>query len=137
MRTASIIGASVLVAACLPAPHQHYFAPQVAGVVMEGGTPVANAEIELTGKFTDRKAMVRSDGEGHFTLDPIAELPFIQWLIGDPLFGYNLNITVGEHTYLGLSEFGLGYAPSHIEVRCDLSRPGGTGRTPVACPHNH
>ena len=91
---------------------------------------------ELTAKFTDLKATVRSDGDGHFAIGPIAELEFIQWLIGDPLFGYNLKITVGEHTYLGLSEFGLGYAPSHIEVRCDVSRPGGAGRTPVACPRN-
>ena len=104
---------------------------------MEDDAPVANAEIELTAKFTDRKATVRSDGNGHFAIGPIAEMEFIQWLIGDPLFGYNLNITVGEHTYLGLSEFGLGYAPSHIEVRCDVSRPGGADRTLVACPHKH
>lgn len=71
------------------------------------------------------------------TLLIAAELEFVQWLMGDPLFGYNLNITVGEHTHLGLSEFGLGYAPSRTEVRCDVSRPGGAGRTPVACPHNH
>src|SRR5258705_54646 len=111
MRAASIIGASLWVAACVPVPHHHYFAPGVAGLVMDGGVPVANAEIVLTGTFTDHISTVRSDGEGHFQIGPIAELEFIQWLMGDPLFGYRLNITVDKQTYLGLSESNVGYVP--------------------------
>jgi hypothetical protein len=137
MRATSIVAASFLVVACVPAPHYHFFAPRVAGVVLDGGAPVADAEIVLTGKFTNRIAMVRSDGDGHFQVGPLSELVFIQWLIGDPLFGYSINITLGNQTYVGLSESSLGFAPPNIQVSCDLSHPVRTGRTSVYCSHNN
>ena len=135
--TTSIVVASLLVAACVPVPHHHYFAPQVTGFVLNGGVPVANAEIVLTGRYTNHTATMRSDGQGHFKIGPLAELEFAQWLMGDPLFGYSLNFTVDNQTYLGLSESSVGYVPTKIEVKCDLSHPIGTGRTPVFCSHSN
>jgi hypothetical protein len=119
-------------------PHHHYFAPPITGSVFSGGVPLANAEIVLTGRFTNHIATTRSDGQGHFKIGPLTVVEFVQWLMGDPLFGYSLNFTVDNQTYLGPSESSVGYVPTKIEVNCDLSHPISTGwRAPVFCSHRN
>jgi len=120
--------------ACAPIPNRRTFAPAVAGTVVRGGVPVANAEVLLTTRFSDAAATVRTDADGRFRLGPLSEMRVMKTLLGDPLYEYTLKIRVaGEEEHLGLAGHGMGNASKELTVTCDLSKPIGQGKSLRYC----
>jgi hypothetical protein len=132
----TIVVFGLLVGACVPIPNRHYFAPKITGLVLDSGLPVANAEVKLSGRFTDRIVTTRTDAAGRFIVGPITEFEFTTTLLGDPLFGYDLQISRVSEIYKALSNSNVGFVPHNIQVNCDLSRPVFKGRISSYCQSN-
>lgn len=109
VRTVAATIFSLAITACVPWPHRDYFAP---------GRPSATAI---------------TDADGRFVLRPISEWRFIAPLIGDPLYGYTLEVDLGDRKFSVYSNGGVGYAESRLELRCDLSADLGAMKRPQIC----
>ena len=107
----------------MPWPHFHYRAPAIEGVVTDNGVPVPNADISVSAQFSDEQQRAVTDTKGHFNTKPIREFMFFASLLGDPLFGYSVQINRAAHQYEGFGEAYVGYAPTQLKVACDLSKP--------------
>ena len=127
---------SSILVACVPYPNRHYFAPTIIGVVRNGDNPVPNAEVRLSGEFTDKDSITVTDSNGRFKIGPLTEMRLSVVLIGDPLYGYSLHIKLGDKEYTGISENLIGYSLKDIVVACDLSKPIQVGKRQVFCSHN-
>jgi hypothetical protein len=101
----------------------HYYAPEVTGLVLDEGAPVAGAHVELSARFTTKKLTATTESNGHFRVGPIRHLELTRALLGDPLFGYSLVISRDGTTFTGADQFGLGFSPSNIDLICDLAGP--------------
>lgn len=107
----------------MPWPHFHYRAPAVEGVVTDNGAPVPDAAISVWAQFSGEQQRAVTDINGRFNTEPIREFMFFASLLGDPLFGYSVQITRAANQYDGIGEADVGYAPTEIKVACDLSKP--------------
>jgi len=124
---------ALLLAACVPIPRRHYFAPALRGMVTCGGAPVEGAELQLVGDFTKNKAITSTDRLGQFAIGPLRTWDAATWLLGDPLYGYTLSIRISGSEYPGLAVGRVGYAPTELEITCDLATAVIEGRTPQYC----
>lgn len=70
---------------------------------------------------------------GHFAADPIRKFFFTALAIGDPLYGYSVQIRVAGKTYDGYSSSGIGDSPKTIELKCDFAQPAGPSGRKVYC----
>jgi hypothetical protein len=93
----------------------------VVATVAIGGLPVEGAELVLSDGH--ETATTSTDSAGHFNIGPLRTYEATTWLIGDPLYGYSLDIRVADSQYQGLTAFRSGYAPAELEVTCDISKP--------------
>ncbi len=114
---------SILVSGCVPFPNYRYYAPAVSGVILQDGVPVDKAQIHVSGQFAEEVQFNATGQDGRFATEPIRRRFLTAWLIGDPLYAYFVRITVGGKQYLGYSKASVGYAPSKLALKCDLSRP--------------
>ena len=121
MRGLFVVAVALLLPACIPVSHWHYFAPKVTGTVAIGGLPVEGAELVLSDGH--KTATASTDSTGYFNIGPLRAREATTWLIGDPLYGYSLDIRVADSQYRGLTAFRAGYAPAELEVTCDISKP--------------
>jgi len=133
IRPLILLTASILVSGCVPFPNYRYYAPAVSGVVLQDDLPVDKAEVHVFGQFAEEVQFNATGQDGHFATMPIRKLLLTASLIGDPLYAYTVQITVGGQQYLGYSEASVGYAPSTLELKCDLSRPFQLGRRQLHC----
>ena len=105
-------------------PNVHYHAPQVVGVVTSDGRPLANAQVRLTSAFSEERRHASADEAGRFEVKAISKLRLVASFVGDPLYAYSLIITVDGQNYEGWDEGVLpGYAPSQIQLVCDIAKP--------------
>jgi len=125
--------APMLLCGCVPFPNQHLFAPAVSGVVMRDGKPLSGAEISVSAQFARDVRVATTDREGRFTTEAIREWRMTAMLIGDPLFGYTVQIGADGTTYRGYSLVGMGSAPSDVRLKCDVAKPVLLARTQVYC----
>ena len=125
--TAAIALLSVAVAAsmtaCAPIPHRHYEAAMIAGVIVENGRPVSGLDIHLTTTSSKRHSRAMTDAAGRFIVGPLREIEWIMPLVGDPVFGFRLEISRGEQTFFGYTDGGVGFSPKRLNLACDLSTP--------------
>ncbi len=119
---ASVVILAVGSAGCVPIPNFRYYAPGVSGVITDDGKPVVNAQVRVSGPFASESSSASTGDTGRFATVPIRKLLLAASLIGDPLYAYAVDVTVGDKQYAGYAEAGVGYAPKAVEVRCDLSR---------------
>ena len=138
MRIGLVIALSAMIAACVPAPHVHYFAPSVSGVVLNGGEAVSNAEIVLSAWGTDEISSTRTDSSGRFQVAPLTEIRLWTYLgPADPGFEYTLRIETAGKRYAGWSEGRIGYVlDEDIHVTCELSNLDGNAPTQGYCDLN-
>jgi hypothetical protein len=113
----------LLARACAPIPNRHYFAPAISGTVVDGGQSLSGAEVRLTASFTPRDVRVITAVGGQFGVGPVREMRWFRPLLGDPIFGFRLEVKRGGRTYLGFVESKVGYAPKNMKLACDLSSP--------------
>jgi hypothetical protein len=114
---------TLVLVGCVPLPNFRYYAPAVSGVLTDGGRPIVNAAVDVSGAFGAKGFSTTTSDAGRFTTDPVRKLLFTAAHIGDPLYAYSVNFMVDGRQYTGYSEAGVGYAPKTIEISCDLSRP--------------
>jgi hypothetical protein len=132
-RSAALLLVSVAVGGCVPFPNYRYYAPAISGVVTQDGAPVGMAEVRVSGQFTEEVRSATTDRDGRFATEPVRKLLFTATLIGDPLYAYSVQITVGGKQYTGYAEASVGYAPSKFQLKCDLSRPIKLGSRQLYC----
>lgn len=132
MRGLGVIVTTLLLSACIPVSHWHYFAPRVTGTVTIGGLPVAGAELVLSDGH--KTATASTDSAGHFNIGPLRTYEVTTWLIGDPLYGYSLALRVAGSEYPGMTAFHSGYAPARLELTCDIAKPSPVCTTYSAHP---
>jgi hypothetical protein len=113
----------LLAQACAPIPHRHYFAPAISGTVIDGDQSVSGAEVRLTASFTTRDVRVMTTVDGQFGVGPVRELRWFRPLLGDPIFGFRLEVKRGGRTYLGFVQSNVGHSPKNMKLACDLSSP--------------
>ena len=113
----------VVTQACAPIPNRHYFAPTISGTVVDGGQPMSGVEVRLTASFTTRDVRATTSGSGQFSVGPLREMRWVMPLMGDPLFGFRVELTRGGRIHLGYVQSKVGYAPKVVKVACDLSNP--------------
>lgn len=106
---------------CVPFPNLHYFAPAVAGIVLRDGQPVAGAQIRVASTFSSTTRVGSTQPSGRFSVEPIRELRLTATLVGDPLYGFEVEIVVDGERYAGYSEYGTGYASPALQLSCDLT----------------
>jgi hypothetical protein len=123
LRIAPVLLGICGLSACVPFPHNQYYAPALEGVVTNGGQPISNTELRIKAKFSDKQQQATTDEHGAFHTQAIKEFVFFAWLIGDPLFGYTVTISGPGPGYTGFDEFSVGYAPKELKLVCDLSAP--------------
>lgn len=117
----------------MPIPDRRRFAPEVAGVVVRAGVPVADAEVTLSSAFAKPETS-RTDASGRFRLGPLTRLFLTRSVLGDPLYKYSLAIKVaGEAELLGYLDSGIGDAPAALQAACDLNRPALRRKTTTYC----
>jgi hypothetical protein len=133
MRTVAVMILSLPITACVPWPHRGYFAPEIEGVLLDNGVPVTNVKLKLSADFTDRQQIAITDADGRFVLRPISEWRLMAPLIGDPLYGYTLEVDMGDRKFPVYSNGGVGYAESRLELRCDLPGDVGAIKQPQFC----
>ena len=133
IRYLSLLIASIFVSGCVPFPNYRYYAPAVSGVVLQDGVPVDKAEVHVSAQFAEEVQFNATGQDGRFATAAIRKLLLTASLIGDPLYAYSVRITVGGQQYLGYSEASVGYAPSKLELKCDLSRPFQLGSMQLYC----
>ena len=108
---------------CVPFPNIHYFAPAVAGIVTRDGQPVAGAQVRVASKFSASIQVGATQPSGRFSVDPIRELRLTATLVGEPLYGFEVEIVADGARYAGYAEFGMGDARSELQLSCDLGHP--------------
>lgn len=119
-RTASAMLALGSLAGCVPLPNFHYFAPAVSGIVLRDGQPVAGAQVRGASTFSSTTMVGSTQPSGRFAVDAIRELRLAATLVGDPLYGFEVEIVVDGERYAGYSEFGTGYAIAALQLSCDF-----------------
>ena len=117
---------TLLLAACLPAPHRMYFTPRFSGTVSRDGEPVAGVQLRLRASGTEQLANAVTDTDGHFVLGPLSELALTTSLLRDPSYGYVLELNADGRDYPGLTQSEEGFAPPLLPLDCDLARPRGS-----------
>ena len=145
MTTVLRIIAAVMLAAATSAcvfPVSRDRAPEISGVLLKGGVPVENAQIELVASSplkdassqpaeTPRRAVTRTDANGRFKVGPLRGVKMVH-LIGDEMLQVHLAIRVGHEDFVGLSDSGTGYSATW-DVVCDLSKPKKVGNLVTYC----
>lgn len=131
-RSFLLIGTLVL-AGCAPFPNMRYYAPSIVGVVMQDGKPVGGAEIRVSTAFSNEIRETTAAPNGRFKTESIRRLLLTSTLIGDPLYGYTVEIRSAGIVYKGFVDLSVGYAPSTISLNCDLSHPVGRIDHQVYC----
>lgn len=119
----ALIATTGMMGGCVPLPNMHYFAPAIDGVVTEDGAPVAGAQITVRTQFASDTSAAITTQYGRFRTEAIRELRLTAVLIGDPLFGYTVEIRHRGETYVGFANFDVGQSPPSIQLNCDLSHP--------------
>lgn len=109
--------------ACVPIPNYYYYAPAISGVVTADGQPVQNVEVKVSARFSEEIQTATTDQAGRFETKPIKQLLLTMTLIGDPLYGYGLDVMTAGQKYEGYVESYVGYAPKQLQVVCELSKP--------------
>ena len=117
---------------CVPFPNLRYYAPAVSGIVMQDGKPAAGVEIRVSAHFANEVRAAIAASDGRFNTDSIRKL-LTATLVGDPLYGYTVEIRNACNVYSGFVDFSVGHAPSAIQLNCDLSRPVGRVGHQVYC----
>jgi hypothetical protein len=120
-RTVCPLALALLLAGCVPFPNYHYFAPAISGVVTRDGAPVEGARVNVWGAFATRSQVVVTGADGRFSAEPIRELRFAAWIVGDPLYAYSVEITAANEKYPGYSMSAVGNPSAAIELACDLA----------------
>ncbi len=120
-------------AGCVPFPNMRYYAPTISGVVMQDGKPAGGAEIRVSAHVSSEVRAAIAGPDGRFNTESIRKLQLTATLIGDPLYGYTVEIRSAGNVYSGFVDFSVGYAPSAIRLNCDLSRPVGRVGHQVYC----
>lgn len=128
-----VLALALTLSACVPIPNREYFAPAVRGRVVNAGEPMQNVELRLSSPFTHSASVVSTDSDGRFTIATLRVWRLSTWLLGDPLHDYSLWIRTAGSEYPGLSEAGVGYAPTQLRIFCDLSKQVRSGGTSVYC----
>lgn len=113
----------VLLSGCVPFPNVHRFAPAISGVVLRDGRPVPSAVVKVSAQFSREVRTVTTDQDGRFSTEAIRELRWTAILLGDPLFGYTVQIGADGHDVAGYQFQGIGSAPSDLRLSCDLAKP--------------
>jgi len=103
MRDAAALAAATCISGCVPIPNVRYYAPAVTGVVTQAGIPVENAEVVVSSGFAGEATKGTTLPNGHFAAEPIRKFFFTALAIGDPLYGYSVQIRVAGKTYDGYS----------------------------------
>ncbi|WP_430699151.1 DUF6795 domain-containing protein [Rubrivivax gelatinosus] len=129
----SAILITTLLYGCVPFPNVRYYAPAISGVVTQDGNPVVSAEVRVTGQFSNNVHIVASDQAGRFASEPIRKMLLTASLMGDPLYGYAIEIVHGGKVYAGYSESSVGYAPKELKLSCELAKPIQRGNAKFHC----
>jgi hypothetical protein len=122
-----------LLAGCAALPHSNGFAPEVSGVVLQTGRPVANARVRLSSPFTNETQFSLTDASGKFTVGPLTNFQFTVKQFGAPYYQYALQITVDGHPVQAFSAEGADEAPRKIELTCELAGAPQDGRSQSIC----
>jgi len=91
--------------------------------VTRDGRPVAGAQVRVASKFSEAIHVGSTQPSGQFAVGPIRELRLTTTLVGDPLYGFEVEIVADGERYAGYAEFGIGDARSALKLSCDLGRP--------------
>lgn len=145
-RTLAAIALGAATSACVVFPVPRVLAPEVSGVLLNDGMPVANAEIELVAALApsdaskdnppgSRHAVTRTNADGKFKVGPLSGIKTVH-VYGDELLGYYLVIRAGSTELIGFSDSGTGSVPSKISGACDLAKAHKVGNQVTYCDHN-
>ncbi|GAB2186239.1 hypothetical protein [Roseibium sp. LAB1] len=145
-RTIAAIALGAATSACVVFPVPRTVAPEVSGVLLNDGMPVANAEIELVAALApsdaskdnppgSRHAVTRTDANGKFKVGPLTGVKTVH-TYGDELLGFYIVIRAGNKELIGFSDSGTGSVPSKISGSCDLAKAHKLGNQVTYCSQN-
>ncbi len=115
----------VVLAGCMPLPHNDQMFPAIRGRVIHSGQSVAGARIFATaapeGEECQGSEFVGStDEEGIFSVEPEKDFKLFMFF-GDPLSAWTLCIEHQGVRYVGWANRSLGHAPKTVRMECDLN----------------
>jgi hypothetical protein len=134
MRWILALGAWALLGACVPAPHFDQRAPEIEGVVLRDGRPVAGVTVSYAVDRAEPQPCeggtrwTKSDNEGKFHLERVGE---DAWFIvmGDRRDVWRLCFEYPDGSRARFEEQGFWGGPKRQRVSCDLR-----GEVPVGAP---
>ena len=123
----ALIVLSFLCSSCVPLPHFETQRTHVSGTLTRNDAPLSEAALRVSvGGNTDwscSKAVTvsKTDSNGDFDLEGDKTFRFFRTLIGDPFYVYQLCISVGDKTFLGYMDRGVGYPRESLSLRCKIT----------------
>jgi hypothetical protein len=118
------IAICLLLGACVPI-YTDEDAPRIAGVLLDGGRAIADADVELFSIVSHKSLHTRTDSDGRFSIGPLQDVEFFVLPMGDHFVSYGLRFRADGHSYA--SEGSMIPAWAHTEgLICDISAPGGS-----------
>ncbi len=120
MRVIAALATVGFVAACSILPNSHYFAPEVTGVILQAGRPLAHVRVRLTAELTNETQVATTDDTGRFTIGPLTNYQITVKQFGAAYYGYAIHVTVEGHAVRAFSAEGDGDAPRKQQLHCDL-----------------
>ncbi|TYC79917.1 DUF4198 domain-containing protein [Stappia sp. BW2] len=145
-RAIAIIALGAAASACVVFPVPRVIAPEVSGVLLNDGKPVANAEIELVAALApsdasseippgSSHAVARTDANGKFKVGPLTGVKTVH-TYGDELLGFYIVIRAGNKELIGFTYSEIASVPSKLSGVCDLAKARSVGNQVTYCDHD-
>ncbi len=106
--------------ACASLPSNHRYAPEVSGLVLQGGQPMAFARVRLSAALTSDIEVATTDEHGRFTIGPLTDYRFTVKEFGVRYYAYTVEVVAQGRTVASYAETAGGEAPPAASVQCDL-----------------
>lgn len=119
-RSIALAGLCCVIAACTSLPAAHRYAPEISGVVLQAGQPVANARVRLAAGLTPEVEAALSDERGRFNVGPLTDYRFTVKQFGAAYFEYTVQVSVGGRPAASFEATGEGEPPRRVHLVCEL-----------------
>jgi hypothetical protein len=113
--------------ACASLPVSHRYAPEVTGVALRSGAPLAFARVRLSAALTNDTQVATTDERGRFTIGPLTDYRFTVKEFGVRYFAYTVEIVTQGRTVASYSAGSDGEAPQSASLQCDAAGADETG----------
>jgi hypothetical protein len=133
MKPMALLAICASMAACAPLPAGRYFAPEVSGVVLDNGRPLADARVRLSSQLTNEIQSSTTDAQGRFTVGPLTNFQFVVKQFGVAYYRYTVQVVRAGRALEPYVADGPGDTPRKLELRCEFVAAPLPGASPGQC----